>query len=265
MIEIAESNVDKVAVLKEDLKKLNRKLHAYIYLAMDQASAYVIDGVIGESKDGVAAWQAMLKDWANRSDLRRNQLHQSLLELRMKNNDDCRIFTAEFMSMLCQLKECGLIIGDQEATSLLLRALPKGYQEFREMCAIVPPASLTQLIERLITISRSRTETSSGEKTTDSAFNATAKMGEARLCYNCGKPGHISRNCRKKKKAPASSITCYNCGKPGHLKRNCHQKKVENASVSFVAGTHSIKAVDSKIDGSIDWIIDSGTTRHVLW
>ncbi len=38
-------------------------------------------------------------------------------------------------------------------------------------------------------------------------------------CYNCGKPGHLSKDC----KSP-NNPNCYNCGGKGHLARDCKNK-----------------------------------------
>ncbi|KAG7374545.1 zinc knuckle domain containing protein [Nitzschia inconspicua] len=38
-----------------------------------------------------------------------------------------------------------------------------------------------------------------------------------RRCFNCGKVGHISSDCTK----PAGNKACYNCGEEGHVSRDC--------------------------------------------
>uniref|UniRef100_A0AAY5K1J4 CCHC-type domain-containing protein n=1 Tax=Esox lucius TaxID=8010 RepID=A0AAY5K1J4_ESOLU len=38
-------------------------------------------------------------------------------------------------------------------------------------------------------------------------------------CYNCGRGGHISRDCKEPKKEREQ--VCYNCGKAGHVARDC--------------------------------------------
>uniref|UniRef100_A0A452FRJ3 CCHC-type zinc finger nucleic acid binding protein n=1 Tax=Capra hircus TaxID=9925 RepID=A0A452FRJ3_CAPHI len=38
-------------------------------------------------------------------------------------------------------------------------------------------------------------------------------------CYNCGRGGHIAKDCKEPKREREQC--CYNCGKPGHLARDC--------------------------------------------
>lgn len=44
---------------------------------------------------------------------------------------------------------------------------------------------------------------------------------DANACFNCGKPGHISRECPEKSQ---DTRACFNCGKSGHLSANCPTK-----------------------------------------
>lgn len=42
-----------------------------------------------------------------------------------------------------------------------------------------------------------------------------------RRCFNCGKMGHISAECTK----PAGNKACYNCGNEGHIARDCPEER----------------------------------------
>ena len=85
---------------------------------------------------------------------------------------------------------------------------------------------------------------------------------------------------RVKPKWKRSGVRCHNCGKLGHIQRNCYaaerqptgseMKKSERfkssrsgASVGLLASTHTALAAESNKDSTVNWIIDSGATCHI--
>jgi len=57
----------------------------------------------------------------------------------------------------------------------------------------------------------------------------TTQRRDAVYCHNCGKQGHLARNCRTRR-PPVP--TCFNCGKRGHLARNCWDQRNGRGSIS---------------------------------
>ena len=50
--------------------------------------------------------------------------------------------------------------------------------------------------------------------------DVTRPLRETRVCFKCGKQGHIARDCRQS--SPVSyNVTCYKCGRMGHLANRC--------------------------------------------
>ena len=76
--------------------------------------------------------------------------------------------------------------------------------------------------------------------------------GNVRLCYSCGKPGHMAASCwskgkgKGKAKGKGNSVTCHTCGQPGHISPNCPMNSGKGK------GWRSVNEVDWA-DWSYDW------------
>ena len=43
------------------------------------------------------------------------------------------------------------------------------------------------------------------------------------VCYNCGRPNHVAKECRLPIKNTRPGVICYNCGRPNHVATECRE------------------------------------------
>ena len=56
----------------------------------------------------------------------------------------------------------------------------------------------------------------------DESFGAVGLHGAKQaVCFNCNRPGHIARNCRKGEQVKSPRSCCFLCGEAGHFVASC--------------------------------------------
>lgn len=95
---------------------------------------------------------------------------------------------------------------------------------------------------------RGENSRANGETQQDREENAGTSVNRLTLgtegirCYNCGKTGHISRECQAgggngvASRGERREISCYKCGKPGHYASNCPELAGRRGEMASTTG-----------------------------
>ena len=238
---------------------------ATIVLNVDTSLLYLI----GDPVDPVNVWtkleaQFQRKSWANKLSLRRK-----LYGIKLKVNESVQAHIKSMVEIFDALSVIGDHVEEEDRVVHILASLPESF-------------------EMLVTALEANSEVPALEVVVERLLHEESKKNEK---GNCKVPCHdalVGRHQKFKDK----SLVCYQCGKTGHIRRNCDMtgnKKKESAHMTNHRNkyrTHDSSSSDEEnednnfdecealivIDKALStvskesknkWIIDSGASKHM--
>ena len=195
------------------------------------------------------------KTWANKLELRRK-----LYSLRLEDGDSVHSHIKTMTEVFDGLSMVGDPISEEDRVVYLLASLPESYSMLLtalEANAEVPKMEL--VTERLLHEERKlkgREEASASNNKVMVAGHRYKKRGPK--CHNCGKFGHIKRNCKSTpewKKSEAKKGSKQKANTAGTKRKDSSS---DSESVGLVV-QHTMSSHSRKTT----WIVDSGVTCHM--
>ena len=244
--ETAPSEDQASAVIRFNGRK--DKALAMIVLAVEPRLLYIL----GDPVDPTVVWDKLAstfqkKTWANKLRLRKR-----LYSMQLKTSNGLQEHLKKFAELFSEMAVVGDVVDDEDQVICLLASLPDEYSTLvtaLEASEKVPTWDV--VTERLIheenKFIEKGSESSSAFLTKSHSNQDSRKFKKSVKCYNCGKLGHIKKNCR--------------AGKNKESKDNVHY--VESRDTSSRENLTFVASAFSCITDKNQWIIDSGASQHM--
>lgn len=209
-------------------------------------------------------WNKLHTVFEQRGELSVHILQQKFFSMKFEEKETVTEFLGRFESLLCKLKNVKAEVSTSMAITKITSSLPSQYQHFVSAWESVPAEKRTmeELTARLL-IEEQRATTCMQ----DSNESAALASRSSRKCFQCGKTGHIKRNCKNKVK----SNICVYCKRSNHKSVDCWFKNSKNKGVkknepSEQGNAFPVSVLSSAFYSTSDsslWIMDSGASEHM--
>jgi hypothetical protein len=208
------------------------------------------------------AWETLMSTYQAQTNARKLLLRRSMTQLKMNATEPLSVYAARAKDIQTQLRSAGDEVRDQEIAMQFLAGLPPAYGMISTvLTAGDQELKIDAILPKLLQVEQlSQPE----ERPSEAALLAKPGGGS-------GKNRGFSRNGFSGKKQQFEDRECYNCGKKGHIQRNCPQKKNgENKrrqqqfnQYGAIALSARTVTAPTKERQPTRWVLDTGASRHL--
>jgi hypothetical protein len=184
---------------KKNASKMQEILTA-IGLTVDE-SQYIY---IRDAEDGYAAWKALEKVYLKNSRANRISLKRQLYGFRHAVDNPIQDYINGILELTGQLRGIGVRLDKTEIMDILIMNLHESWSSMASTLAttMTDTHSVEDVTGALIDEDCRRhggATSNLGDVAMMASKGGTRRANDPRKCYNCGEPGHLSRNCPKRK------------------------------------------------------------------
>ena len=174
-----------------------------------------------DKPDGSAAWNRLQSYFKSTERPHVQRMLNEISNLKLEASESIKDYILRSENLQMNLQEAGEGISEKMMIAMLLKGLPKEFDNFTTVVNFSKDAKSLDEIKRDLSNFAETSKTFLQKNSTNETFfsNKTIK------CYSCGKQGHRKQDCKK-------DIKCYNCNQMGHFARDCRKNTQNNHSNS---------------------------------